>query len=136
MRKYDLLAAASVGFKMIYVTRTTEDSREVRERMRSKKDGEMRTNRSYYTAQIQFVVVGGNSMRELSLRVLREACDVFAKTLLQNYNASLDDHDSFGNISIALHSHCLILCEVSSSGLGGPTFQAYLPLQYLPSAAR
>ncbi|KAG2113224.1 HAD-like domain-containing protein [Suillus clintonianus] len=37
--RLDLLAAASVGFKTIYVPRPTEDSREVRESMRSKKDG-------------------------------------------------------------------------------------------------
>lgn len=35
----DLLAAASVGFKTIYVPRPAEDLREVREGMRSKKDG-------------------------------------------------------------------------------------------------
>ncbi|KAG2113230.1 HAD-like domain-containing protein [Suillus clintonianus] len=37
--KFDLLAAASVGFKTIYVPRPAEDSREVRESMRSRKDG-------------------------------------------------------------------------------------------------
>lgn len=37
--KFDLLAAASVGFKTIYVPRPAEDSREVRESMRGKKDG-------------------------------------------------------------------------------------------------
>ncbi|KAG2074524.1 haloacid dehalogenase [Suillus decipiens] len=37
--KYDLLAAASVGFRTIYVPRPAEDSHEVRESMRSKKDG-------------------------------------------------------------------------------------------------
>lgn len=37
--KYDLLAAASVGFKTIYIPRPAEDSHEVRESMRSKKDG-------------------------------------------------------------------------------------------------
>lgn len=37
--KHDLLAAASVGFKTIYVPRPAEDSPEVRESMRSKKDG-------------------------------------------------------------------------------------------------
>lgn len=37
--KHDLLAAASVGFRTVYVPRPAEDSREVRESMRSKKDG-------------------------------------------------------------------------------------------------
>lgn len=37
--RFDLLAAASVGFKTIYVPRPAEDLREVREGMRSKKDG-------------------------------------------------------------------------------------------------
>jgi hypothetical protein len=37
--RFDLIAAASVGFKIIYVPRPTEDLREVRESMRSKKDG-------------------------------------------------------------------------------------------------
>jgi hypothetical protein len=37
--RFDLLAAASVGFKTIYVPRPAEDSREVMESMRSKKDG-------------------------------------------------------------------------------------------------
>ncbi|KAG1730946.1 HAD-like domain-containing protein [Suillus paluster] len=37
--KFDLLAAASVGFKTIYVPRPAEDPREVRESMRSKQDG-------------------------------------------------------------------------------------------------
>ncbi|KAJ8597142.1 haloacid dehalogenase [Rhizopogon salebrosus TDB-379] len=36
---WDLLAAASAGLKTIYVPRPNEDSREVRENMRSKKDG-------------------------------------------------------------------------------------------------
>ncbi|KAG1814686.1 HAD-like domain-containing protein [Suillus subaureus] len=37
--KLDLIAASSVGFNTIYVPRPAEDSREVRESMRSKKDG-------------------------------------------------------------------------------------------------
>lgn len=37
--KFDLLAAASVGFKTIYVPRPADDLPEVRESMRSKKDG-------------------------------------------------------------------------------------------------
>lgn len=37
--KFDLLAAASVGFRTIYVPRPAEDSHEVRESMRGKKDG-------------------------------------------------------------------------------------------------
>ncbi|KAG1730949.1 uncharacterized protein EDB91DRAFT_737148 [Suillus paluster] len=37
--KFDLLAAASVGFKTIHVPRPAEDPREVRESMRSKQDG-------------------------------------------------------------------------------------------------
>lgn len=37
--KYDLLAAASVGFKTVYVPRPAEDLCEVRESMCSKKDG-------------------------------------------------------------------------------------------------
>ncbi|KAG1730947.1 uncharacterized protein EDB91DRAFT_1252386 [Suillus paluster] len=37
--KFDLLAAASVSFKTIYVPRPAEDPREVRESMRSKQDG-------------------------------------------------------------------------------------------------
>ncbi|KAG0702574.1 HAD-like domain-containing protein [Suillus ampliporus] len=37
--KFDVLAAASVGFKTIYVPRPAEDTREIRENMRSKKDG-------------------------------------------------------------------------------------------------
>jgi len=37
--RFDLIAAASVGFKTIYVPRPAEDSREVRESMCGKKDG-------------------------------------------------------------------------------------------------
>ncbi|KAG2117520.1 HAD-like domain-containing protein [Suillus cothurnatus] len=37
--RFDLIAAASAGFKTIYVPRPAEDSREIRESMRSKKDG-------------------------------------------------------------------------------------------------
>jgi FMN phosphatase YigB (HAD superfamily) len=37
--RIDLLAAASVGFKTVYVPRPNDDLREVRENMRSKKDG-------------------------------------------------------------------------------------------------
>jgi hypothetical protein len=37
--RFDLIAAASVGFKTIYIPRPAEDSREIRESMRSKKDG-------------------------------------------------------------------------------------------------
>jgi FMN phosphatase YigB (HAD superfamily) len=37
--RFDLIAATSIGFKTIYVPRPTEDLREVREGMRSKKDG-------------------------------------------------------------------------------------------------
>jgi hypothetical protein len=37
--RFDLIAAASVGFKTIYVPRPAEDSREIRESMCSKKDG-------------------------------------------------------------------------------------------------
>ncbi|KAG1848933.1 hypothetical protein DFJ58DRAFT_461098 [Suillus subalutaceus] len=37
--RFHLIAASSVGFKTMYVPRPTEDSREVRESMRSKKDG-------------------------------------------------------------------------------------------------
>lgn len=37
--KWDLIGAASFGFKTIYVPRPTEDPRDVRENMRNKKDG-------------------------------------------------------------------------------------------------
>jgi hypothetical protein len=37
--KFDLIAAASVGFKTIHVPRPAEDSREIRESMCSKKNG-------------------------------------------------------------------------------------------------
>jgi hypothetical protein len=36
--RFDLIAVASVGFKTIYVPHPAEDSREVRESMRGRKD--------------------------------------------------------------------------------------------------
>ncbi|KAG2070602.1 hypothetical protein BDR04DRAFT_1118295 [Suillus decipiens] len=61
------LAAASVGFKTVYMSRPAEDSREGRHY--SEGSG---ANISHYTAKMQFVVVGEKSMSELPSRALRD----------------------------------------------------------------
>ena len=61
--RWDLLAAASVGFKTIYVPRPADDTREVREGMRSKKDG----------GEVDLVVKDLEELARL-LRAARQSC--------------------------------------------------------------
>jgi len=61
--RWDLLAAASVGFKTIYVPRPADDTREVRESMRSKKDG----------GEVDLVVKDFEELARL-LRAARQSC--------------------------------------------------------------
>jgi len=61
--RWDLLAAASVGFKTIYVPRPADDTREVRESMRSKKDG----------GEVDLVVKDLEELARL-LRAARQSC--------------------------------------------------------------
>ncbi|KAG2357369.1 hypothetical protein BDR07DRAFT_1463565 [Suillus spraguei] len=99
--KCDPLAAASVGFKTIYAPRT-KDSRE--HYRASKEMAEMRTNKSYY---MQFVVVEGKLYTYDTFQspgvhwYVRHV--ISSQRRFSKINASLDDSDSFSNVSIALH---------------------------------